>query len=178
MSRRQFSAPNYNSSCFSSHHRTWYGLPSIWVDQARIRAHKDSAEGSSVLAGGRPEWILDQVTMPITPPSRPSFRFRSQHIPLSRFRATRVFSPTNSNIKSTSGWPPRNRCSLLLKLLTIRQFPPPPHGQYSLLERKSIQFFNISLFYIKKCLPRGFGCTRSVKYNGWECTTRVNNPAL
>ena len=74
----------------------------FWVDQTRISAHKDSAKGSSVLAGGRPEWILDQVTMPITPPSRPSFRFRSQHIPLSRFRATRVLSPTNSTIKSTT----------------------------------------------------------------------------
>ena len=37
-----------------------------------VSAHtRTTAEGSSVLAGGRPEWILDQVTMPITPPSRP-----------------------------------------------------------------------------------------------------------
>ena len=92
--------------------------------------------GHTRTTAGRPESILAPMDNKCHP-----FRFRSQHIPLSRFRAIRAFSPTNSNIKSTSEWTPRSRCYTSPQATTIRQFPPPPRGQYSTLERNYVQFF-------------------------------------
>ena len=63
-----------------------------------VSAHtRTTAEGFFGISGGASRMDTESGHYAHNSPLPPSFRFRSQHIPLSRFRATRAFFPSEKN---------------------------------------------------------------------------------
>ena len=124
---------------------------------------------AEVFSGERPELILAFKALCHTP-HLPSVSIHSTSLSLA-FALQGFFPQQIVILSQPSGWPPRSRCLLLLKLLLLSV---PNHltiwlGNLTTMYKKLFNFFPFfSLFTQKntrkKCLPRG--CTRSVKYNG------------
>ena len=93
-----------------------------------VSAHTRIRRGIIGISGGRPEWLLAQVIMP-PPPVPPSVSVHSTSLSLAF--ALQGFFPQQIVLLSLQRVAITQPLFTSPQAITIRQFPPPPCGQYS-----------------------------------------------